>query len=78
MPTVENCTVIPYAGGYKVTANGGYVIYSTNGHFEGYRYMIIAPVSFDYSTLATELIENLPPDAEIFGGGTNTPETVTE
>ena len=69
MPTVENCTVISYAGGYKVTANDGYVIYSTSGAFSGYRYVVIAPKTYDYSTLATELIENLPPDAEIYGSG---------
>lgn len=77
IPTVENCTVISYAGGYKITANEGYVIYDTTQNEEErtYHYIFIVPASFDTSLLVAVLISDLPEDAEIYGNGN---ETVTE
>lgn len=71
MQTVENCTVISYAGGYKITANEGYVIYDTRNdeEYRTYHYTFIVPASFDTSVLATVLIAEITSEAEIFGNG---------
>lgn len=73
-PKVENAVVTYYEqyNFYEIRPNEGYLLYEPGrvleeGESITYHYVYFVPANFDFSTLSTILISDLPEGVQIFG-----------
>jgi hypothetical protein len=80
IPNIEHCDVAPFgASHYRIIAHEGWYIYQADNLAGGtpenptkvYRTVALLSVNYDFSMVEITAEADLPPNAEINGGGGN-------
>lgn len=79
IPGIENCTVTELGNpvvGYKIVANDGWCIHTSNHAENEYARLIGIRIDYDFSTIQILEIATLPEGSEIHGGNDNNTEVM--
>lgn len=74
IPNIEHCDITQFGGMFRIVSHEGWYIHLNNGiedTMNVWKGAVALPSNYDFSIVEIRAEADLPPDAEICGGGNN-------